>query len=78
MNDEIEYVSRRYWVTSPHEVLGHPPGTDFEATLHPDQEAFYLTGGHLSMEPPVEETEEEQEQTGTPRGADDNPEEEEE
>lgn len=41
-------MAQKYRVDGPNEVLGHPPGSLFEAELTEEQEAFYLDGGHLS------------------------------
>lgn len=76
MNDEVKPQPKTYWVTGASPVLEHEPGEEFEAALDPEQEAFYLAGGHLSLEAPVEETEEQKpDPTGTPRGAKPTPEE---
>jgi hypothetical protein len=37
-------------VTGALRVLDHDPGETFTATLSPDQETFYLVGGHLKKE----------------------------
>lgn len=43
-------VEAAYTVTGTQRVLDHDPGETFTATLPPDQEQYYLTGGHLEKE----------------------------